>query len=146
MFIPCLRWKTSLSQFDRFTKSLYACLQLKHRNIPSCQRNSYALRSLHNILFTYFNCIYSLNRECVSYHKPGQTGKVIQPSYNRTQKPFQSWSTNITSDSRMILWTQDTRKWFSPGQTCLTTDYRGRGLFKWGVSQFSFLYNIQLCD
>ena len=50
-------------------------------------------------------CINLSNRECVSYRKPGQTGKVIQPSYNRTQKPFQSWSTNITSDSRVILWT-----------------------------------------
>ena len=64
-------------------------------------------------------CIYSLNRECVSYRKPGQTGKEIQPSYNRTQEPFQSWSTNITSDSRMLLWIQDTRKWFSPGKLSL---------------------------
>ena len=53
---PCLGWKTSLSQFDSFTNSLNACWQLKlrNRNIPSCHRNQYTLRSLHNILFIYF--------------------------------------------------------------------------------------------
>ena len=58
----------------------------------------------------------SLKGKSLPYRKPGQTGKVKQPSYNTLTEPFQPWSTNITKDSRKILWTQNTRKWFSPGK------------------------------
>ena len=54
--------------------------------------------------------------KCLLYRKPGQTGKVILSRYKTPTEPFQSWSTNITKDSRKILWTQKTRKWFSPGK------------------------------
>ena len=58
----------------------------------------------------------SLKGKSLPYRKLGQTGKVKQPSYNTLTEPFQPWSTNITKDSRKILWTQKTRKWFSPGK------------------------------
>ena len=55
----------------------------------------------------------SLKRKCLPYRKPGQTRRTIQRSYNTPSEPFQSWSTIITSDSRMILRKQNTGKWFS---------------------------------
>ena len=58
----------------------------------------------------------SLKGKCIPYHKPGQTGKGTLPSYNTPTEPFQSRYTHITSDNRMILWTQNTRKWVSPGK------------------------------
>ena len=55
----------------------------------------------------------SMKRKCLPYRKPGQTRRTIQRSYNTPSKPFQSWSTIITSDSRMIIRKQNTSKWFS---------------------------------
>ena len=45
----------------------------------------------------------SLKGKCVPYRKPGQTGKVILSNHNTPTEPFQSLSTNMTSDSTMIL-------------------------------------------
>ena len=58
----------------------------------------------------------SLKGKSLPYRKPGQTGKVILSIHNTLTEQFQPWSTNITKDSRKILWTQNTRKWFSPGK------------------------------
>ena len=58
----------------------------------------------------------SLKGKCLPYHKPGQTGKGTLPSYNTPTEPFQSWFTHIKSNNRMILWTHDSRKWFSGGK------------------------------
>ena len=61
----------------------------------------------------------SLKRVYLSYRKPGQTGTVIQRSFNTPGERFQSWSTNITRDNTMFLWEQSKRKWFSPGKLSL---------------------------
>ena len=37
----------------------------------------------------------SLKGKSLPYRKPGQTGKVKQPSYNTLTGPYQPWSTNI---------------------------------------------------
>ena len=44
----------------------------------------------------------SLKGKCLPYRKPGQIGKITRHSHNTTREPFQPWSTNITSESRMI--------------------------------------------
>ena len=58
----------------------------------------------------------SLKGKCVPYRKPGQTGKVILSNNNTPTEPFESLSTNITSDSTMILWIQNNRKLFFHGK------------------------------
>ena len=60
----------------------------------------------------------SLKGKCVPYRKPVQTDKVILSNHNTPTEPFQSLSTNIhvISDSAMILWIQNNRKWFCHGK------------------------------
>ena len=65
----------------------------------------------------------SLKGKCLSYRKPGQTGSVKVSSHNTPTELFQSWSTNITNDSKMILWIQNTRKWFSPVKLSFITGF-----------------------
>ena len=92
----------------------------------------FMMRSLDNgvsiyssiILFNSMNIALNLRYDkCEPYRKPEQTRSVIQPSYNTTKEPLQSWSTNIRRDSRMILWTQITGKLVSPGKRALKNGF-----------------------
>ena len=92
----------------------------------------FMMRSLDNglsiyssvILFNSMNIALNLQYdECGLYRKPEQTRNVIQPSYNTPTESFLSWSTNITRDGRMILWTQITGKWVSPGKRALKSGF-----------------------
>ena len=131
------------------------CAHINSWNMLSIylKANSYTLGLICSIFHFFFILILIgrilylifLNGECVYYRKPELRGKLALPSYNTPPEPFQSWSTHITRNNRMILWTQITREWFSPEKLSLNNGLSRKCIILLNSLVIFFLYNVYLC-